>query len=96
MISEQLEELKCGFSNEKHFLIDPIILSNCGHSICKSCLSNESIFSVTCKICGLITEQDFSKIQVSKTLKQALKLCLGTIFDQIEGETSEKLNEFKS
>ena len=96
MISEEvLKELQCAFSNVKHFVIEPITLSNCGHAVCKNCLSNETS-SVKCKICGVISEQDFSKTQTSKALKQALKICLGSIFDIIEKETSEKLNKLMS
>ena len=92
---EPLKELKCAFSIDKHFLVDPIILSNCGHAICKSCLPDDKIDSIKCKICGVVTQQDFSQIPISKPLKQALQLCLGNIFELIERETTEKLNFLK-
>jgi hypothetical protein len=44
----------------------------------------------------MITEDIFSEFPVSKSLKQALKLCLGNIFELIESQTSSKLNELKS
>ena len=96
MISEEaLIELQCAFSNVKHFVIEPITLSKCGHAVCKNCLPNETTL-VKCKICNEISEQDFSKAQTSKALKQALKICLGSIFNIIENETSEKLDKLKS
>jgi hypothetical protein len=63
----------------------------------KDCLpSDTKIQSIECKKCGAITEDDFSEIQVPKGFKQALKLCLGNIFELIEKQTSSKLNELKS
>ena len=91
-----LADFKCALSIVKHFLIDPIPLTNCGHCICKNCLPNDKVNSIKCKICNTVTEQDFSKIQVSKPLKQALKLYYGDIFNIVENEFSAKLNELKS
>ena len=98
MITEEtLQDFVCSFSDsETHYLIDPILLTNCGHSICKNCLPNETINSIKCKKCGTKTEQDFSKIQVSKALQEALKFFLENIFEIIERKTISKLNEFKS
>ena len=93
---ETLKEFRCAASIDRHFLIDPISLFNCGHSVCKNCFEKNKINSIKCKVCGIVTEQEFSKIQVSKGLKQALKLSLGSIFEYIEKETVSKLNELKS
>jgi hypothetical protein len=95
--TELLDEFRCALSDDNHFLINPIPLSKCGHSVCKDCLPNDTkVHSIECKICGIITEDVFSEISVSKGLKQALKFCLGNIFELIESETSSKLNELKS
>jgi hypothetical protein len=95
--TEILDEFKCAFSDDNHFLINPITVSKCGHSVCKNCLPNETeVQSIECKKCGVITEDVFREIPVSKGFKQALKFCLGNIFEFIESETSSKLNELKS
>jgi hypothetical protein len=95
--AEILQEFRCALSDDNHFLINPIPLSKCGHSVCKNCLPNDTkVQSIRCKICLMITEDDFSEIQVPKGFKQALKLCLGNIFELIEKQTSSKLNELKS
>jgi hypothetical protein len=95
--TEILDEFKCAFSDDNHFLINPITLSKCGHSVCKNCLPNDTkVHSIECKKCGVITKDVFSEIPVSKGFKEALKLCLGNIFELIESETSSKLNELKS
>jgi len=95
--TELLDEFRCALSDDNHFLINPIPLSKCGHSACKNCLPNETkVQSIECKKCGIITEDIFSEIQVPKIFKQALKLCLGNIFELIESETKSKLNELKS
>jgi hypothetical protein len=44
----------------------------------------------------MITDDVFSEISVSEGFKQALKFCLGNIFDLIESEASSKLKELKS
>ena len=97
MIStETLDEFKCALSEEKHFLINPITLSKCGHSVCKNCLPN-GVDAYKCKICGEITtDVDLSKIDVSKEIKQTMKSFLGNIFESIESQTVSKLNELKS
>ncbi len=95
--TEILDEFRCALSDDNHFLINPITLSKCGHSVCKDCLPNGSkVQSIECKKCGVVTEDYFSEIQVPKVLKQALKFCLGNIFELIEIETKSKLNELKS
>ena len=95
--TEILEEFRCALSEDNHFLINPIPLSKCGHSVCKNCLPNDSkVQLIECKKCGMITEDIFSEIPVSKSFKQALKLCVGNIFELIEKQTSSKLNELKS
>ena len=95
--TEILDEFRCALSDDNHFLINPITLSKCGHSVCKDCLPNDSkVQSIKCKKCGVITEDVFSKISVPKGFKEALKLCLGNIFELIEKQTSSKLNELKS
>ena len=95
--AEILEEFRCALSDDNHFLINPIPLSKCGHSVCKNCLPNETeVQSIECKKCGIITEDIFSEIQVPKGFKQALKICLGNIFEFIEKQASSKLNELKS
>ena len=97
MISEEiLEELKCALSDEQHFSIEPITLTKYGHSVCKSCLPTDSNDAIQCKICGLITVQDYSYIETSKGSRQALKMCLDDIFDILEKELSLKFEELKS
>ena len=49
---EMLEELKCSLSEDKHFLINPVPLSECGHSVCKICLPKDGGDSIKCKTCA--------------------------------------------
>lgn len=98
MIKEEtLKNLLCALSDSKHFSIDPIILSKCGHSVCKSCLATEeNIQSIKCKLCGLITEEDFKEAKISESLKIILKSSLVGIFDILEKEANLKLETSKS
>jgi hypothetical protein len=40
MACENLDEFRCCLSEEKHFIIQPITLTKCGHSACKECFPN--------------------------------------------------------
>ena len=71
---ESLDEFKCALSDDyKHFLIEPIVLINCGHSVCKSCILNESSNTIKCKICEIETEIDLKTAKVSAALKISIK-----------------------
>jgi hypothetical protein len=95
--TELLDDFRCAQSDDNHFLINPIKLSKCGHSVCKDCLPNDSkVQSIKCKTCGVITEDHFSEFPVSEGFKESLKVCLGNIFELIEKQTRSKLNELKS
>jgi hypothetical protein len=98
MTTEQdFQEFYCAQSSNLHFLIEPILLINCGHSVCKECLPNEGgVKSIKCKTCGIVTEYDFNKIQISKALKQAMKFCYSEILVVLAKETNAKLNFLKS
>ena len=93
MISETLEVLKCAISDQEHFLIEPIPLIKCGHSICKKCVPNDDLKEFECKLCGLVSKQDFNDTQASQGTQQLLKMCLGDIFQILKEETTIKLNE---
>ena len=96
MITEEiLEVLKCASPEKHHFCIDPIILAKCGHSICKKCIPKDEFNEIKCGICGLISEQDLYKFQVSKAGQSLLKMNMENIFKIIATETSLKIIEIK-
>ena len=96
MLSEKnLEELQCAVSNQQHFLINPITLNKCGHSICKRCIPKKEITLVKCKICDIASFQDFKNTEISTTSQQAIKTCINGLFDILEKETAMKLNDLK-
>ena len=96
MLSEEtLEELKCALSDEEHFVIEPITLSNCGHSVCKKCIRNNDSNEIKCRICGLVSKQNFFGSQASKGTQKLLKIYLEDIFAILKAEASLKLNELK-
>ena len=95
MISETLEVLKCATSDQEHFLIEPIPLINCGHSICKKCVPEDDLKEIKCKIYGLASKQDFIATKASKGTQKLLKMCLEDTFKILKEENSLKLNELK-
>ena len=91
MISEViLEGLKCASSDQKHFVIEPISLINCGHSVCKKCISKNDLKEIKCKTCGLVSEQDLNKSQDSKGIHNLLKMCTQDRFKISEGNYKQK------
>ena len=97
MVTEEtLKELKCASSHDQYFFIKTITLPNCGHLICKNCVPKDYIQGIKCKLCGLISKQDFKKFQVSTAAQTLLKICIGDVFKILEADTSFKLNELKS
>ena len=96
MISEEtLEDLKCASSDQEHFVIEPISLHNCGHSVCKKCVSKDDLKEIKCKKCGLVSKQDLNEIQASKGIQKLLKIYLEDIFQILKEEASLKLSELK-
>ena len=96
MISEDiLEELKCAASNDEHFIVGPITLPRCGHSICKKCIPKDDIIEIECKLCGLISKQDFRQFEISRGTQRFLQIHLEGVFKIIETDISLKLTELK-
>ena len=95
MISkETIKKLKCAFSDDEHFLIKPIALT-CGHSICQKCIQDEHIEGIKCKICDLVSNKDLAQLKVSNEAQKAIQFNIGDIFQILEKETSDQLNELK-
>ena len=101
MLTEEiLENLKCAYSDEEHFLIEPVKLLSCEHAICKNCYFN-AIFDdsvIYCKICEeghFYEEADEDKMRkmiVSQTYEPKIINFIGEIFDILHKETTWKLN----
>jgi hypothetical protein len=83
-------------SDDRHFIIQPMTLTKCGHSACKECCPNHNQISIQCKRCNAISEFDFKASQVSTALKLGLKFLYENMFHEIEKETSSKINDLKS
>ena len=89
-----LSELVCAKSaSAKHFVKEPITLNNCGHSICKDCLSCPPII---CEKCGNVTERDLRNDKVSIISKQMIKMNLSGMYKEMEKLTSENIDKFLS
>jgi hypothetical protein len=96
MDSENLDEFRCCLSDDKHFIIQPITLTKCGHSACKECFPNVYQKTIQCKRCNVVSELDFKTSQVSAAFKIALKFLYENMFLVIEKETRSKIKDLKS
>jgi hypothetical protein len=96
MTPENLDEFRCCLSDDRHFIIQPITLTKCGHSACKECFPNHNQISIQCKRCNIFSEFDLKASQVSVALKLALKFLYENMFHVIEKETSSKIKDLKS
>lgn len=94
--NEALQRFRCVFSKENHFLINPILLDNCGHCVCWGCLPAGISASIECQKCGKITYLDYKKnVRIQRDRKEALKLCLGIIFEKIKSDFQFKFNQMR-
>jgi hypothetical protein len=94
---ETLEELTCASasSNQKHFVIEPVTLTKCGHSVCMKCINNNQQQEVQCCICGLVSKQNFKDFCSSKSAQKLMKMCIEDVFKILEKEMSLNLNDLK-
>ncbi len=98
MISDgSFMEFECALSNDKHFIKEPITLSSCGHSVCRSCLpTNKNDHQIKCKICAEVTARDLSNDKESISIKIAFKRNLQSLMQILEKQSTIQLNKFKS
>lgn len=97
MISDgTYEEFECALSIDKHFLFDPIILTACGHSVCKNCAIQNDNKPIKCNVCGVITDRDVRNDQISLITKKFLKSNLKNLLLVIEKQTLNSFNKLKS
>ena len=93
---ENLDEFRCCLSDDKHLIIQPILLAKCGHSACKECFHKDNQKVVKCKKFEVVSEFDFTASQVSTALKISMKFLYEAMFQVLEKETSSKINDLKS
>jgi hypothetical protein len=89
------EELICALSDDKHFSQEPIVLTSCSHSVCKSCLIKEGKTKIRCEICGITTDRDLRNDKTSAGLKKMIKMCLNSLFSVLEKQMTEQIESFK-
>ncbi len=94
MHQDNFYELVCAKSaDDKHFIKDPLTLNNCGHSICKDCLTNPPI---KCGKCDQVTDRDLSNDKVSIIAKKMVKIYLPSLYIEMEKLLSENIEKVLS
>lgn len=88
-------EFECGLSNDGHYLKDAILLSSCGHGVCRSCLIKEHFKEVKCKLCGKITNRNMSNDEISIIYQKYFKQNLNSLLVDIEQKMSQCLTRLK-
>jgi hypothetical protein len=86
MLSQDvLESIECSYraNNFKHISKNPLILS-CGHSICKSCISIDTVEEIKCVHCEKINFNDLKVSNECLSQKVLLKVYINQLFAQIE------------
>jgi hypothetical protein len=92
-----LNKLKCAVpSNHEHFLIQPIKLVNCEHSVCKQCIQTDKKQLLKCNMCNMISKQNFNDIQLSKNSNQLVAKKFLDILKVLEAKNKPKLEHFRS
>jgi 23S rRNA maturation mini-RNase III len=83
-----MDKLKCTFSYDNHFLINPIKL-NCGHLVCEKCVRRHTL-----KDCVQSINKP-NNVKVSKETQKKIEENLLNILKVLEAEKIEKLNKLK-
>lgn len=93
MISDgSFEEFICAFSNNNHYLNDPMILPDCKHSVCKNCIVNSA--DLKCKVCDkLVTKKIEAK---NKDLKVLITKSANKLMKILEKQFNQKISRLKS
>ncbi len=93
-----LNKLKCAFpSDYDHFLIQPIKLVHCGHSVCKQCIQNkDKNQKIKCNLCKTISKQNFIDSQLSKDTQELVSKNFLYIIKVLEAKTKLKLENLRS
>jgi hypothetical protein len=92
-----LNKLKCAVpSNNEHFLIQPIKLINCEHSVCKQCIQKDKNQLLKCNMCNIISKQNINDVQLSKNSNQLVAKNFLDILKVLEAKNKPKLKHFRS
>jgi hypothetical protein len=92
-----LDEFTCCLSSDRHFIIQPMQLTKCGHLACKECFPKFDKKGIQCKKCDVISEFNLITSQVSTVLDTVDVKCLyENMFQTIEKEISSKIDKLKS
>ncbi len=93
-----LNKLKCAVSsNNEHFLIQPIKLVNCEHSVCKQCIQKkDKNQKIRCNLCKTISKQNFIDVQLSKETQELVSKNFLDILKVLKAKTKLKLEHLRS
>ena len=87
-------DLECALSNDKHFVNKPVILSECGHFACLTCLHQATNRDNTiCKKCEKTLKINFKNGQEAEKL---ITNSIETLMKAIEREMKANINKIKS
>ena len=92
------EELECALSFNKHFVNEPILLSNCGHCVCKRCLPHpkDTDESIKCKICSEVTDIKLICDKECVPVKKNLLRNVGNLLEIIDEKMKKTINHILS
>ena len=97
MISDgSYEELVCALSNDKHYLNQPILLTDCGHAACRNCLPKEITENAKCKICNQKINRNLENDKIPLGLHLYLKNSIEHLTNVIERQTQHQINRLRS
>ena len=93
--SGMLEDLICSIAHsDDHFLEEPILLTNCGHFVCRKCIPNGGKVKVTCQF-GEVTDRDFNNDKESTAMMNMLNVCLKNTFEAVASKATDVIRKLK-
>jgi hypothetical protein len=92
-----LNKLKCAFpSDYDHFLIQPIKLDNCEHSVCKQCIQKNKNTLIKCGVCSKKSKQNFNDVELSKDTQMLVAKNFLDILKVLVAKNKLKLENLRS
>lgn len=94
MISDgTYEQFECALSTDRHFVLNPLVLTSCGHFACTTC-TQSCIKKYFCKICK--KESDEFNNEITSEVKRSFKENLENLYAILEKQTELSLNQLES
>ena len=95
-LHKQNEELECAISNDRHIVLDPVVLG-CSHLCCRDCLIGKKSELNKCNVCSQIVDANmFTEVNPKSMLAQNIRLKIDSLLKRLIDNANNHLETLKS